>query len=109
MLSKSLPSSFAIRVRAPHLDAPLRIRPRSVRELMENVRKLCKIWTFGEESSKAEIGLKSLFLQGFWCENEVKKFVPDLTFGTEGWALLLEQLIWILFVVRDLRFQRLRT
>ena len=86
MLSKSLPSSFAIRVRAPQLDAPLRIRPRSVRELMENVRKLCKIWTFGEESSKAEIGLKSLFLQGFWCENEVKKFVPDLTFGTEGWG-----------------------
>ena len=51
---------------------------------MEIVRKLCKIWTFGEESLKAGIGVKPLFFRSFWRENETANFVRDLTFGTEG-------------------------
>ena len=42
---------------------------------MEIVRKLCKIWTF-----------EPLFFRSFWRENETANFVPDLTFGTEGWG-----------------------
>ena len=64
---------------------------------MEIVRKLCKIWTFGEESSKAEIALIPLFLQGFWHENAVTNFVPDLTFGTEGWGFESLRVYFFLF------------
>ena len=43
-------ANLATRVRSPLLFI-LSMRPRSVRELLEFVRKQCKIWRLGDESS----------------------------------------------------------
>ena len=48
------------------------------------VRKLCKIWTFGDESSKPVFEQKPLFFRRFSWKTEPAQSVRDLTFGTEG-------------------------
>ena len=49
------------------------------------VRKLCKIWTFGDESSKPLFEQKPLFFRRFSQKTESAQSVRDLTFGTEGY------------------------
>ena len=49
------------------------------------VRKLCKIWTFGDESSKPVFEQKPLFFRRFSWKTEPAQSVRDLTFGTEGY------------------------
>ena len=49
------------------------------------VRKLCKIWTFGDESSKPVFEQKPVFFRRFSWKTEPAQSVRDLTFGTEGW------------------------
>ena len=48
------------------------------------VRKLCKIWTFGDESSKPVFEQKPVFFRRFSWKTEPAQSVRDLTFGTEG-------------------------
>ena len=50
------------------------------------VRNLCKIWTFGDESSKPVFEQKPLFFRRFSWKTEPAQSVRDLTFGTEGWG-----------------------
>ena len=50
------------------------------------VRKLCKIWTFGDESSKPVFEQKPVFFRRFSWKTEPAQSVRDLTFGTEGWG-----------------------
>ncbi len=58
--------------------------PRSVRELVVNVRKVCKIWKVGDDDLLREHGQKRSFDKHLQPFDSCSELTGVLNFGTEG-------------------------